>query len=312
MFEHVHHQRIATLLRAFDRNLLERADCYFGGGTAIVLALGEYRKSVDVDFMCASAEGYRLLRNTVREDSLGALLTRPVPHRRDVRASPYSVSTFLDVDGAPVKVEFVREARIMISGELDAGLGVPVLSRLDLYAEKLLANADRGSDRGVWSRDIIDLAMMIEHWGEIPKGPGTRRKKPMAIMSCGPMSVHVNVSATGAIWPIAFGPCTWTAIWLIGYRMCWGFRERLLQSQANLIIGVRVADDVSLRKKANRHQHMLTSMIPISVSICKYIWVCIWICKSMGMQCDKSISFLAGCGSSTVPPKMFCEAGQPW
>lgn len=168
MFEHGPHQRIATLLRAFDRDLLEQAGCFFGDDTAIILALGEYRESVNVEFLCASAEGYRLLRNTVREDSLGALLTRPVPHVREVRASRYSVSTFLEVDGAPVRVEFMWEARIEISGACDADLSVPVLSRVDMYAEKLLANADRGSDRAVWSRDIIDLAMMIKHWGEIP------------------------------------------------------------------------------------------------------------------------------------------------
>lgn len=38
-----------------------------------------------------------------------------------------------------------------------------------MYAEKLLANADRGLDKFVKSRDLIDLAMMIECWGCIPK-----------------------------------------------------------------------------------------------------------------------------------------------
>jgi hypothetical protein len=39
----------------------------------------------------------------------------------------------------------------------------------DLFAEKLLANADRYGDKSVMSRDIIDLMVMQQHWGEIPQ-----------------------------------------------------------------------------------------------------------------------------------------------
>jgi len=38
-----------------------------------------------------------------------------------------------------------------------------------MYAEKLLANADRYRDKAVANRDIIDLAMMIGHWGSVPE-----------------------------------------------------------------------------------------------------------------------------------------------
>lgn len=169
MFKRPHHQRIAELLKALDGSLLERAECYFGGGTAIVLALGEYRESVDVDFICSSTEGYRLLRNTIRPNDLGDLLIRPMTHVRDVRASQYSISTYLDVSDTPIKIEFVRESRIGLAGAYDATLGVPVLSRVDMYAEKLLANADRGLDKWMRSRDLIDIAMMIKHWGPIPQ-----------------------------------------------------------------------------------------------------------------------------------------------
>src|SRR5260363_28877 len=37
MFNRPHHQRIAKLLHAFNRPLLQEARCFFGGGTAIVL-----------------------------------------------------------------------------------------------------------------------------------------------------------------------------------------------------------------------------------------------------------------------------------
>lgn len=168
MFNKPHHRTIAKLLHAFDCELLERAECYFGGGTSIVLALREYRESVDVDFLCASAEGYRLLRNTVGSD-LGGLLKTPMKHLREVRTDQYKIYTILDVDGTPVKVELVREGRIPISGRIQPDLSVPVLSKEDMYAEKLLANADRGLDKAVMSRDLIDIAMMVDGWGSIPR-----------------------------------------------------------------------------------------------------------------------------------------------
>ena len=49
MFERPHHRRVAEALSALDADLLDEARCFFGGGTAIVLALGEYRESVDID-----------------------------------------------------------------------------------------------------------------------------------------------------------------------------------------------------------------------------------------------------------------------
>lgn len=145
-----------------------RARCYFGGGTAIALQLGEYRESVDVDFLCSDKDGYRLLRNAITPPTLGTVLRAPIRHVRDVRTQRDKISTFLEVDQAPVRVEFVLEARIDISGAMDPLLGVPVLDRNDMYDEKLLANADRALDRSQMSRDLIDLAMMIDAWGPIP------------------------------------------------------------------------------------------------------------------------------------------------
>ncbi len=168
MFKRTHHQMIEKLLHCFDVEFLAAANCYFGGGTAIVLALGEYRESVDVDFLCASKLGYRALRNTVTSQGLGNLLKNPVKHLRDVRSDLYGIRTFLEIDSTPIKVEFISEGRIELSGDGQAICGVPTLSTVDMFAEKLLANADRGLDKSLFSRDMIDLAMMISAWGTIP------------------------------------------------------------------------------------------------------------------------------------------------
>lgn len=147
MFRRPHHNAILTALTSFDGDLLQSAECYFGGETAIVLSLDEYRESIDIDFMCASREGYRMLREITWDRGFEGLIKPSMP----------------------IKFEIVRESRISLSGAVDARLGVPQLARDDMYTEKLLANADRWPDRAVLSRDIIDLSIMISRWGPIPE-----------------------------------------------------------------------------------------------------------------------------------------------
>lgn len=177
MFDRPHHQRIAKFLASLNAGFLEQSDCFFGGGTAIVLSFGEYRESADVDFLCSSTEGYRALRNTITNASLGSILSQPVELARDVRADRYGIRTFVRVDGMPIKFEIVNEGRIDITGSMNPVFGVPTLSRQDMYAEKLLANADRYSDVSVTSRDAIDLAMLIKHWGAIPDEAWAKARK---------------------------------------------------------------------------------------------------------------------------------------
>lgn len=167
MFERPHHQRIAKLLTIFDSDLLQQAECYFGGGTAIVLLLGEYREAGGVDFLCSSTAGNRLLRNLV-DDDLGALLKSPVDTVRELRAGRDAMWTVIRLNEAVIKVQIIKEGNLALQGGFNASLGVPTLSMVDMFATKLLANADRGLDKGTSSLDMIDLAMMVEHWGDIP------------------------------------------------------------------------------------------------------------------------------------------------
>lgn len=169
MFERAHHQLIHKLLGKLNSELLTRCECYFAGGTAVALMLSEFRESVDVDFLCSSHDGYRMLRDVVFSNDINGLLSEPVKLLRDVRADRYGIRTFVEIDGVPIKFEIVNEGRIQLRGEMNAALGVPTLCMEDLYAEKLLANADRYNDKSVLSRDIIDIAMMIDGWGNIPQ-----------------------------------------------------------------------------------------------------------------------------------------------
>lgn len=168
MFERPRHRAIEQLLAAFDAKLLADLGCHFGGGTAIVLSLKEYRESMDLDFLCSDLNGFRALRNLIDSKTLGTLVQGELHYAREVRSGRDKISTFVKMNDFPIKVEFIFEGNIQISGKLDPNLGVSTLSRTDMYATKLLANADRWKDLATNSRDIIDLAMMINTWGSIP------------------------------------------------------------------------------------------------------------------------------------------------
>lgn len=168
MFNQRPHKAVGRLLKTFDADVLNAAGCYLGGGTAIVAYLGEYRESIGIDFQCSSRDGFRLLRNAVTSCNLGRLQKGEVESPLEVRCGRNKISAQFSVDTIPIEVSFFLDRNIDFSGEMDKELGVPVLSRCDLYATKLMANADRGSNRSALGRDAIDLAMMIGSWGPIP------------------------------------------------------------------------------------------------------------------------------------------------
>ena len=168
-FERPHHQRIAHVLGALDGTTLRQHGCLFGGGTCIALLYGEYRESVDIDFLVSDAAGYRELRQMLTGPGGLAAITHanalPLDTLREIRADQYGIRTQVQMDGQAIKFEIVREARITLEmpttgGTDDTICGVSTLSRLDLATSKLLANSDRQADDGVFSRDVIDLAMM--------------------------------------------------------------------------------------------------------------------------------------------------------
>ena len=63
--ERFHHQFIAQVLHALDGPMLREFNCLFGGGTAIALRYGEYRESVDIDFLVSDVQSYRGLRQSL-------------------------------------------------------------------------------------------------------------------------------------------------------------------------------------------------------------------------------------------------------
>lgn len=165
MFKREHHRRIAAVLAALDADVLEAHACWFGRGTAMALRYGEYRESVDIDFLVSELTGYRTLRQLLTGPAgLGPLMRAGASLEvvRELRADQYGLRTLVREGGMAIKFEIVLEARIAFDrpGPQDVVAGVTSLTPLDLAAGKLLALADRWRDDSVFSRDLIDLAMM--------------------------------------------------------------------------------------------------------------------------------------------------------
>lgn len=163
-FARSHHRLIAVALGCLDPEVLRQHRCLFAGGTAMALRYGEYRESVDIDFVVSDVETYRQLRDTCRRNGFDSLT---IPGQRAVEADSlrldqYGIRTRLTVMGTPIKFEIIREARIDLDppDPADMVLGLPSATMRDLLAMKLLANSDRWSDPTVFNRDIIDIAMV--------------------------------------------------------------------------------------------------------------------------------------------------------
>ena len=168
---------VDKVLARLNGDFLGQAKCFFGGGTRIVMELNEYRESADIDFLCSDRAGYRELRSSVGPNSLGEIASAPLTLLREIRADQYGLRTVLQIENAPIKFEIINEARIDLSGMLIDRLHVPCLDRVCCFAEKVLANDDRSLDESVASRDVIDIAYMVEAWGTQALIEGTLRAR---------------------------------------------------------------------------------------------------------------------------------------
>jgi hypothetical protein len=139
--------------------------CFFGGGTAIALRYGEFRESVDIDFLISDIGLYGKVRNDIRDHhDLSPLLLpgKTLELIRDLRTDQYGIRTVIGIGEAKIKLEIISEGRISFDLPEPKEFidGIPSLTRLDSIASKLLVNSDRYADDSVYSRDLIDLAMM--------------------------------------------------------------------------------------------------------------------------------------------------------
>ena len=132
----------------------------------MALRYGQYRESVDMDFLVSDVADYRnlrqLLTGTGGIGAIGREDAEPLIQLGEMRADQYGIRTALQVAGQQIKFERLLEGRIELAapGASDEVCSIATLAPLDMATSKLLANSDRWGDDGVFNRDIIDLAMM--------------------------------------------------------------------------------------------------------------------------------------------------------
>ena len=125
----------------------------------------EMMKDGDMDFLVSDVACYRNLRQMLTSQGIASMVRDDVEaltQQREIRADQYGIRTVLSVADQPSKFEIVLEGRMALSkpGVADKVCGIATLAPLDMATSKLLANSDRWADDGVFSRDVIDLAMM--------------------------------------------------------------------------------------------------------------------------------------------------------
>ncbi len=162
-YKHKRHETIAKALANFNADFLEKNNVLFGGGTRIAMELGEYRESVDIDFLCPDIQSYREVRKQVTSNALGDITRKPFDLAREVRFDRYGVRTVINVDDTPIKLELVSFADYRLKKDDTTPFPVPSIDRESCYVTKLLAHADRSAMPD--KKDFIDLMMMYSHWG---------------------------------------------------------------------------------------------------------------------------------------------------
>jgi hypothetical protein len=160
LFERPRHRAIARLLGGLHAGLLREMNCWFGGGTAMVMRFGEWRESSDIDMLISDWPSYKTLWERVSTEGIEAIgAVEPV---RETVTDRYGIRTLLQSDAGPVKFEIIHEGRIELDAPGDADMvgDIATLATANMVASKLLANDDRRADTSLFSRDLIDLALL--------------------------------------------------------------------------------------------------------------------------------------------------------
>lgn len=165
-YKRAHHNLIDKILRSMNADVLLAHSCFFAGGTAISLRYGEFRESVDIDFLISDATAYSKLRKLIFGRGLAPLFQEgtEVQHT-EVRADAYGVRTVILYADARIKFEIVPIDLLVLEApdQNDRISTVACITPVDMVATKLIANADRGEDKTYLNRDVIDLALMGVH-----------------------------------------------------------------------------------------------------------------------------------------------------
>lgn len=164
MYQLNHHNAIRQALAHFNSAYLAEHNILFGGGTRIALELGEFRESVDIDFLCPNKDSYRAVRTIITNKTLGPIVNDELHYIRDIRSDRYAIRTAIIIEDVKIKLEFISSDNYALKAQIPSPFNVPCIDHNSCYLTKLLAHCDRVDEPQ--PKDLIDLLMMYTHWGE--------------------------------------------------------------------------------------------------------------------------------------------------
>lgn len=150
------HNDILELIREhLDTEQLERNNFYFGGGTLCSMRYGEYRESVDVDFLSSDRNGVAALK-------FASCKLTDLPQIREPKIDKDGIRLWCEFKGKPFKAEMIYESRITLDSPVYFH-DLLSLNSVDLMACKLLANSDRSYNTLAVRKDLIDMLAIYHH-----------------------------------------------------------------------------------------------------------------------------------------------------
>jgi len=189
-----YHRCLRTLISSLNASFLAENNCFLSGATPIVLSLGEYRAADGLAVACFGRDGYRHIREEVSPTSLGQIFLHPIELGRPVRADRFGIRTYVMIGSTPIHFELYKEDRFGPT-DLDCSADVvPTLSRDDMFVERLLTNADQYRSSTKVSAPVVDLAIMVANWGEVPEDAWKRAQQ-----AYGPLVTQAYVAAVSML-----------------------------------------------------------------------------------------------------------------
>jgi hypothetical protein len=144
------------LIEKMDHDLLMDCQCWLGGGTEIVLDLGEYRLSKDAGFLCADASGYGKLRFLAATHGAPALFRADIQEERATAFRDAVDLGMLALRQGPFPEVALLKAEQAYPGDIGRKL-VLVLERLSRAEERRKASAALGMDQALLDAAVIAL-----------------------------------------------------------------------------------------------------------------------------------------------------------
>lgn len=150
-----HNDILELIQNHLNTELLEQNNFYFGGGTLCSMKYGEYRESVDVDFLSSDRNGVAALK------LIGERII-DLPHIRNPKIDKDGIRLWCEFKGEPFKIEMVYESRIALDTP-EYFYNILSLNSTDLMACKLLANSDRSYNMLSARKDLIDILTIYRY-----------------------------------------------------------------------------------------------------------------------------------------------------